>query len=91
MTIDVPAAELYALADALRAQGEEAAGLPGRLSGVPPVGGSLQAPVETFLDAHRAGAEALAGELRWLGDTVGAVTDSWLGLDGSLLGDRGPR
>ena len=33
--------------------------------------------------------EALAGELRWLGGTVSAVADSWLGLDEVLLSARG--
>jgi hypothetical protein len=32
---------------------------------------------------------AVAGELRWLGGTVAAVADSWLGLDGSLLAPPG--
>jgi hypothetical protein len=88
MTIDVPAAELYALADALRAQGEEAGEVTGRLSGVPSVGGPLQPVVDAFLDAHRTGATALAGELQWLGSTVAEVADSWLGLDGTMLAPR---
>jgi hypothetical protein len=89
MTIDVPAAQLYALADALGAHGEEAGEVTGRLSGVPSVGGPLQPAVEAFLDAHRTGAAALAGELGWLGSTVAAVAGSWLGLDGALLSPRG--
>ena len=32
---------------------------------------------------------ALAGELGWLGDTVAAVADSWLALDGALLAAHG--
>jgi hypothetical protein len=32
---------------------------------------------------------ALAGELDWLGTTVGAVADSWLRLDGALLPPHG--
>jgi hypothetical protein len=31
----------------------------------------------------------LAGELHWLGATIAAVVDSWLDLDGTLLGPHG--
>lgn len=89
MAIDVPAAELYALADALRAQGAAAGEVTGWFSGISAVGGPLQPAVEAFLAAQRTGAEALAGELGWLGSTVAAVTESWLRLDGSLLAPRG--
>jgi hypothetical protein len=45
---------------------------------------------EVFLDSHRTAGRALAGELRWLGDAVAAVADSWLTFDGTLL-DRAGR
>ena len=50
---------------------------------------ALQAAVDAFLESHRAAGRALAGELAWLGDTVAAVADSWLRLDGALLAPHG--
>ena len=89
MTIEVPAAEVYALGDALRSQADLAAEAAVRFGGSAAVGGPLQPAVEGFLECHRTAARALAGELDWLGRTVAAVVDSWLGLDGSLLAPRG--
>jgi hypothetical protein len=83
MTIDVPPEQLTALAGTLRAAGDEAADVTGRLRGLPPVGGPLQPGVEAFLEATGAAGGALAGELRWLGGTVAAVAESWLALDAS--------
>ena len=89
MTIEVPAAELYALGDALRSTAELAAEAAVRLAPPMTVGGPLQPALEGFLECHRTAAGALGGELDWLGRTVAAVADSWLGLDGSLLVPRG--
>jgi hypothetical protein len=89
MTIEVPAAAVYGLAVALRAQADLAAEVAARWAGPAPVGGPLQPAVEGFLEGHRTAAVALAGELDWLGRTVAAVADSWLRLDGSLLAPRG--
>ena len=89
VTIEVPAAEVYALGDALRAQAELATEAAARLGAPPSVSGPLQAPLEGFLECHRTAATALAGELGWLGGTVAAVADSWLRLDGSLLAPPG--
>jgi hypothetical protein len=89
VTIEVPAAELYALGDALRASADIAAEAAARLAFPTAVGGPLQPALEGFLECHRTAASALAGELGWLGRTVAAVADSWLGLDGSLLVPRG--
>jgi hypothetical protein len=89
MTIEVPPEQLYALADALRAQGDEADDVAARLTGAPEVPGPLAAAVGAFLVAHRVVGGAVAGELRWLGGTIAATADSWLGLDGSLLAPRG--
>lgn len=89
MTIEVPAAEVYALGAALRSGGELAAETRLRLAQPAAVGGPLQPALEGFLECHRTAAGALAGELDWLGRTVAAVVDSWLGLDGSMLGPRG--
>src|SRR4051794_35139365 len=61
MTIEVPPAALYALADALRAQGEEADEVAVRLAGPSAVPGRLGAAVEAFLEAHRTAAAAVAG------------------------------
>ena len=85
MTIEVPPDQLYALAGALRRQGEEADAATARLRAAPGVAGPLAGAVEAFLEAHRVAGAAVAGELRWLGGTVAAVADSWLGLDGSLV------
>jgi hypothetical protein len=89
MTIEVPAAEVYALGDALRSQAGLAAEAAVRFGGSAPVGAPLQPAVDGFLECHRTAARALAGELDWLGRTVAAVADSWLDLDGSLLAPRG--
>jgi hypothetical protein len=92
MSIEIPAAEVYGLANALRGAVGDAEEIGVRLRKTPQVGPGLQAAVETFLESHRAAGRALAGELGWLGDTVAAVADSWLRLDGSLLGPcRRPR
>jgi hypothetical protein len=89
VTIEIPAAEVYALGDALRASADVAADVAARLVGPAAVGGPLQPALDGFLECHRTAAGALAGELDWLGRTVAAVADSWLRLDGSLLAPRG--
>ena len=81
----MPAPEVYALADELRDRAAEADEAQQRLAGPPDVGGPLQSAVEAFLLSHRTAGQAMAGELRWLGDTITAVADSWLALDRSLL------
>jgi hypothetical protein len=89
MSIEMPAAELYGLANTLRGAVGDAEDIGGRLRDTPQVGTGLQAAVETFLESHRTAGRALAGELAWLGDTVAAVADSWRHLDGSLLAPHG--
>ena len=89
MSIEMPAAEVYRLANTLRGAGGDAEEIGLRLSDVPRVGGSTDAAVAAFLESHRAAGRALTGELSWLGDTVAAVADSWLRLDGSLLPSHG--
>jgi hypothetical protein len=85
MSIELPAAEVYALADQLRALTANAEEVTSRLGAPADVGGSLQPVVEAFLDSHVAAGRAITGELRWLGDTVAGIADSWLTLDRSLL------
>jgi hypothetical protein len=85
MSIEIPALAVYALADALRNCAAEADEAQQRLTVPADIGGPLQPAVEAFLDSHRTAGQALAGELRWLGETVTAVADSWLALDGALL------
>jgi hypothetical protein len=87
--IDVPPQEVYALAARLGEQAGLAEEGAARLGSPPSVGGLLQPAVDDFLLCHRTAAHALAGELRWLGSTIGAVVDSWLRLDGSVLAPRG--
>ena len=89
MSIEMPAAEVYRLANTLRGAAGEADEIALRLEGTPVVGSDLRAAVEAFLESHRAAGRALAGELSWLGDTVAAVADSWLRLDGSLVAPHG--
>jgi hypothetical protein len=89
MSIEMPAAEVYGLAETLRGSALDAEEIGNRLIGTPRVAGALQAPVESFLDSHRAAGRALAGELEWLGSTVAAVADSWLRLDGSIVPSDG--
>ena len=90
MTIEVPPEQLSALAGALRAQGDEADDVVARLAvATPEIAATLAAAVAAFLEAHRVAGDAVAGELRWLGGTIAATADSWLGLDGSLLAPQG--
>lgn len=92
MSIEMPAAEVHALAGTLREVAAEAAQVAPRLDRVGDVGTPLQAAVEVFLDVQRLVGQALTGELEWLAGTVGAVADSWLDLDRALLDpDRGTR
>ena len=89
MSIEMPAAEVYGLANALLNAGGDAEEIGVRLRETPEVGPHLQSAVKTFLQSHRAAGRVLAGELAWLGDTVAAVADSWRHLDGSLLAPDG--
>ncbi|SDG04270.1 hypothetical protein [Klenkia brasiliensis] len=88
MTIQVPPAELYGLAAALHGCADTAAEVPARLPGAA-VGGPVQPALVVLVEAVGAAGAHLAGELHWLGSTVGAVADAWAGLDGSLLAPRG--
>jgi|tagenome__1003787_1003787.scaffolds.fasta_scaffold19923557_2 hypothetical protein len=86
MSIEMPAAEVYRLANTLRGAVGDAEEIGARLRGTPEVApGVLQTAVDAFLESHRAVGRVLAGELAWLGDTVAGVADSWLRLDGALL------
>jgi hypothetical protein len=87
--IEVPPAEVYGLAARLGDQAEFAGEIAGRLGGPPVVGGPVQPALVEFFFCHRTAAHALAGELHWLGTTITAVADSWLGLDRGLLGSAG--
>jgi hypothetical protein len=89
MSIEMPAAEVHALADTLRGAAGKAEEIGTRLDRAGDVGDTLQPVVEAFLDGHRTAGRALAGELAWLGATVAAVADSWLALDRGLLASRG--
>jgi len=89
MSIEMTPAEVYRLADTLRGAAGVADDIPAHLRGSRSVGGGLQAAVDTFLESHRAAAMAFAGELDWLAGTVTDVADSWLCLDGELLGRPG--
>ena len=88
MTIEVPPAQLYALAEALHATAGTVAGVPARL-GEGAVGGDVEPGLVSFCAAAAAAATVVAGELDWLGTTIAAVADAWLGLDGSLLAPPG--
>jgi hypothetical protein len=87
--IEVPPDEVYALGRALHGSADLAADAAPLLAGLPPVGGPLQPALDGFLDCHRMAAQAVAGELDWLGRTVASVAVSWLGLDRELLAPRG--
>jgi hypothetical protein len=88
MSIELIPAEVSALAQALTGQAETADEARTRLVGADGLG-DLQTAGEEFLDCHRVGAGALAGELRLLGATVAGAVDSWLRLDAVLLASRG--
>ena len=89
MSIEVKAAEVYRLADALRGAAGAAEDIALHLRGSRPVGPGLHGVVDAFLDSHRAAGRAVAGELGWLAGTVTDVAHSWLRLDGALV-PRGP-
>ena len=89
MSIEMPAAEVYRLAHTVRGAVGDAEEIGVHLRGSHPVGAGLHAAAENFLESHRVAGRVLAGELAWLGDTVAAVADSWLQLDGALLARRG--
>jgi hypothetical protein len=87
--IEVPPAEVYALAGRLGDQSGLAAEVAARLGTPPAVGGPLQPALVEFLFCHRTAAHALAGELDWLASAIAAVVGSWLGLDRGVLGSAG--
>jgi hypothetical protein len=89
MSIDMPAAEVHAMAASLRGSAADADEIGARLRGTHSVGGDLQPAIEAFVESHRMTGEVLAGELRWLGATIAGVADSWLRLDGVLVRPRG--
>jgi hypothetical protein len=84
-TIEVPPDQLFQLAATLADLSRDAQQAGIDLVGVPTVGRDLQSTIEGFLGDHRTAAQALAGELLWLGNTVGAVARSWAQLDHNLL------
>jgi hypothetical protein len=90
MSIEMPAAEVHALAGTLRGAAGIAEGIAARLGPAGNVGEILQPGVEAFLEGQRTAGRALAGELDWLGATVAAVADAWLALDRALLASRAP-
>ena len=87
--VTAAASVLAAIDERLVGAAGEADEIAVRLNVTPRVGSDLAAGVESFLESHRAAGRALAGELSWLGDTVAAVADSWLRLDGSLVAPHG--
>jgi hypothetical protein len=89
MSIEMNAAEVYRLADSLRAAAGVAEDIPAHLRGSRSVGGGLEAAVDTFLESHRTAGRAFAGELDWLASAVSDVASSWLRLDRTLLGRPG--
>lgn len=89
MSIEMNAGEVHRLAGTLRGAADVAGDIPAYLRGPRSVGGRLQAAVDTLLGSHRAAGRAFAEELDWLAGTVTDVADSWLRLDGTLLGRPG--
>jgi hypothetical protein len=90
MSIDMPAAEVHAMAATLGRSAVDADEIGARLDGTPYVGGDLQPAIQAFLESPRTTGRALADELQWLGATVAGVADSWLRLDGGLVRPFGP-
>jgi hypothetical protein len=90
MSIDMPAAEVHAMAATLRRSAVDADEIGARLDCAPYVGGDLQPAIQAFLESQRTTGRALADELQWLGATVAGVADSWLRLDGVLVRPFGP-
>jgi phage tail sheath protein FI len=88
-TIQVRADQVYRLAATLEDLAVEAHQVGTDLAGTHQVAADLQATIEGFLANHRTAAQALAGELHWLGATIGAVASSWVRLDHFLLSVQG--
>lgn len=89
MSIEMPAAEVRALARTLLDQGGTAQEAGSRLGAAEGLRGPLSGPLAHFVDAHRVGCSALAAELDRMGGVLHGVVDSWLGLDEVLLAARG--
>jgi hypothetical protein len=89
MSIEMPAAEVHALAASLLRSSDDADQIGVRLSRPASVGGDLEPAVHAFLDGQRATGQALAGELRWLGATIAGVADAWLRLDAVMVRPHG--
>ena len=88
MSIEMPPAEVHALAGSLRGAAADAEEIAPRLDHPGDVGDDLRPGVEAFLEGQRVAGRALAGELGWLAATVAAVADSWTALDRGLLASR---
>lgn len=85
MSIELPADEVRALGRSLAGSADTADEVRGRLADDGGIDGPLRSPVALFLECQAAVATALAGELRWLGGTVGGIADSWVALDAALV------
>ncbi|RBY80232.1 hypothetical protein DQ239_03940 [Blastococcus sp. TF02-09] len=85
MSIEMPAEQVRALGRSLVGRAATADDVRARLIDEGEVEGPLRVPVALFLDCHHTLADALAGELRWLGTTVIGIADAWVRFDGGLL------
>jgi hypothetical protein len=92
VSIQLPAEQVRALGASWTARAGTADEVRDRLVDEGDVTGPLRTPVELFLDCHRTLADALAGELRWLGSTVVGIADAWVQFDAGLVPsvDGGP-
>jgi hypothetical protein len=88
MVIEVVPAELYALSGALGAAADSAGRVAPTVTGAP-IGGPLGPAVAAFTEAAGTAGRCLTGQLGWLGRSVAAAADSWLGLDAALLARPG--
>ncbi len=81
----MPVEEVRALGRSLSGRADVADEVRTRLAADGDVEGPLRLPVALFLNGLATLADALAGELRWLGATVTEVAGSWVELDSALL------
>jgi hypothetical protein len=88
MVIEVVPAQLYALAGVLEAAADSAGRVAPGVAGAS-VDGPLGPAVAAFTETVGTAGRCLTGELGWLGRSVAAAADSWLGFDATVLARPG--
>jgi hypothetical protein len=88
MVIEVVPAQLYACAGVLEAAADSVARVAPAVTGAS-VDGPLGPAIAAFTETAGTAGRCLTGELGWLGRSVAAAADSWLGFDATVLARPG--